>query len=134
VDVETDKPGWSLRRARETASISRQYGIKKHATDGVEGRDDGKRCVLSVIQFKSGVGSGKHPTEKSVEMYKWLIERYCPAEGTILDPTAGSFNSCLAGMSLGRNCIGIEKDEGFFKKAVEKFRAIGEPDASSQSP
>jgi site-specific DNA-methyltransferase (adenine-specific) len=76
--------------------------------------------------MKKKVGKEAHPTEKSVEMYKWLIERYCPAEGTILDPTAGSFNSCLAAVELDRNAIGIEKDEGFYKKAVKKFGEIFE--------
>jgi site-specific DNA-methyltransferase (adenine-specific) len=83
----------------------------------------GKRCVKSVI-FSDGYqtrGKGQHPTEKPVELYKFLIERYCPAGGTVLDPTFGSGNSGLACLELGRKYIGIEKDETFFKKAKEKL-------------
>ena len=64
---------------------------------------------------------GQHPTEKPIALYEWLIRRYCPAGGTILDPTAGSFNSVQAALNLNRKAIGIEKDDGFFKKARTRF-------------
>ena len=81
---------------------------------------EGKKCVYSVINIKK-VGTHKqgHPTEKPIELYLWLLERYCPDGGTVLDPTAGSFNACFAAEELGLNSIGIEKDEGFFKKAED---------------
>ena len=80
-----------------------------------------KRCALSVIDIANSAGAGKHPTEKPVALYEWLIQRYCPAGGTILDPTAGSFNSVQAALNLGRKAIGIEKDDGFFEKARTRF-------------
>ena len=89
----------------------------------------GRRCVKSVIQTSDTAKlPGKHPTEKPIDLYKWLITRYSPAGGTILDPTAGSFNSCFAAEALGRKAIGIEKDETFFKKA--KAKADGPRDLS----
>ena len=95
--------------------ISRVYG--EICTRNIT--EPGRRCVKSVIQVdrNDSKKSGKHPTEKPVALYEWLIRRYCPVGGTVLDPTAGSFNSCRAAVSLGRNAIGIEKDEGFYKKA-----------------
>ena len=82
---------------------------------------DGVRCALSVIHAGSHAKSGKHPTEKPLTLYRWLLERYCPAGGTVLDPTAGSFNAILAAQELGLHGIGIEKDETFFKKGQAKF-------------
>jgi len=84
--------------------------------------NNGTRCVLSVISISLAKTKkrGGHPTEKPVELYKWLIERYCPPGGTILDPTAGSFNSCFTAYELDRHAIGIEKDDAFYKKASEK--------------
>jgi site-specific DNA-methyltransferase (adenine-specific) len=85
-----------------------------------------KRCCLSIIS-KTGYESrskGQHPTEKPMELYKFLIERYCPVNGTMLDPTAGSFNSCFAAMELDRHAIGIEKDEEFYKKACDRADAL----------
>ena len=71
------------------------------------------RCPLSIIRdrldrYKS------HPTAKSVTLYKWLISRYSNEGDTVLDPTAGSFNSGRAAIELNRSYIGIEKDTTFY--------------------
>jgi DNA modification methylase len=85
----------------------------------------GKRCVVSVINNINKYSNDRivkqHPTEKPVELYKWLIERYCPSGGTVLDPTFGSCNSGRAAEALGRNYIGIEQDKDFFDKAVDSM-------------
>lgn len=83
--------------------------------------NEGKRCVKSCLEFNNKKVKGQHPTAKPIELYKWLIERYSKAGDTILDPTFGSCNSGLAAKELGRNYIGIEKDEKFFKKAESGF-------------
>jgi site-specific DNA-methyltransferase (adenine-specific) len=88
----------------------------------------GTRCVLSVIEQKSIHGKGRHPTEKPVELYKFLLERYCPPGGTVLDPTFGSGNSGVAAQQLGLKYIGIEKDEAFFKKAKAILLPEPEPE------
>ena len=64
---------------------------------------------------------GGHPTEKSIDLYKFLIERYSDVGDTVLDPTFGSGNSGLASIELRRKYIGIEKDNTFFWKAVKKL-------------
>ena len=80
-----------------------------------------KRCVLSVVQVINKKGKGNHPTAKPAELYEWLLKRYCPEGGTMLDPTAGSFNSCFVAKGLGLKAIGIEKDLGFFWKGVSRL-------------
>ena len=77
----------------------------------------GRRCVKSYIEVANKKTKGGHPTAKPVELYKWLIERYCPPNGTVLDPTFGSCNSGVACRELGRNYIGIEMSKVFFDKA-----------------
>jgi site-specific DNA-methyltransferase (adenine-specific) len=84
---------------------------------------EGRRCALSVIQVKTKAVQGHHPTEKPEELYEWLIKRYVPDGGTVLDPTAGSFNSCFVADRLGYTAIGIEKDEAFFEKAAKRLNA-----------
>lgn len=83
-----------------------------------------KRCVLSVIKPYAERRKGQHPTEKSSALYKWLIERYCPVGGTVLDPTFGSGNSVFQAFAMGRSAIGIEKDTTFFEKAAERLEAL----------
>jgi DNA modification methylase len=79
--------------------------------------NEGKRCVKSYIEVANKKTKGGHPTAKPIDLYKWLIERYCPPGGTVLDPTFGSCNSGKAARELKRNYIGIEKDKDFFDKA-----------------
>ena len=88
-----------------------------------------QRCVQSVVYCANKKTKGGHPTAKPVDLYKFLIERYCPPGGVVLDPTFGSGHSALAAKELGRKYIGIEKDEGFYKKA----KAILEPNVATAS-
>jgi len=91
------------------------YGSAKSTNK--TGNNEGKRCCLSIVTNMNPPRKGGHPTEKPIDLYKFLLERYCPAGGTVLDPTFGSGNSGKAAQALGLKYIGIEKDEAFFKKA-----------------
>ena len=99
---------------------SRQYGINNNP---IRPDNTGKRCVLSVIQNQTSSSKGGHPTEKPEALYRFLIQRYCPKEGTLLDPTAGSFNSCFTAIAMGYNAIGIEMNDSFFEKAQKRMEA-----------
>ena len=83
--------------------------------------NEGKRCIKSVINISGSIGKGKHPTEKPIELYKFLIERYSNKNDVVLDPTFGSGNSGLASVLLDRKYIGIEKDNTFFWKFISKI-------------
>lgn len=102
---------------------SKQYGQKKKVR-ATEEKGNGKRCALSVIKNPKSYTRDGHPTEKPTELYKWLIERYSPPDGTILDPTFGSGNSVFTAWEMGRHAIGIEKDDAFYDKAEKKLNTI----------
>lgn len=80
-------------------------------------RVDMNGCIKSWICQSNKKEKGGHPTAKPTDLYKFLIERYCPTGGTVLDPTFGSCNSGKAAKDLGCHYIGIEKDKGFYEKA-----------------
>lgn len=112
-DIEGDFPAWKVKRDGQTAHC---YGEAKMInTEGGEG----KRCPVSVIRVNKYQAreKGQHPTQKPADLYAWLIERYSKEGDTVLDPTAGSFTSVFTADRLGRNAIGIEKDETFYNKA-----------------
>jgi DNA modification methylase len=95
---------------------SAQYGASRHDVTV----NTGTRCALSILKnplAASWHSKGGHPTQKPIDLYCWLLERYCPSGGTVLDPTFGSCNSGRAARALGQNYVGIEKDVGFFTKA-----------------
>jgi DNA modification methylase len=92
----------------------------------------GRRCVKSVVEVANKKVKGAHPTQKPADLYKWLIERYCPVGGTVLDPTFGSGTSVFTATALGRKAIGIEKDKVFYDKAAAKLSLpVGDGDEDS---
>ena len=113
VDIEGDFSATSSGKGNAGGSV---YGKIKQNND--EDRT-GIRCVKSVVEITNKRGKGNHPTQKPAELYKWLLERYCREGGTVLDPTAGSFNSVFTADEMGLKAIGIEKDNNFFYKAIQ---------------
>jgi len=98
------------------------YNYKQDKKDITGG--DGKRCATSIVPSYVHSKKGNHPTEKPVELYRWLIERYSPPDGTVLDPTFGSGNSVFTAFEMGRHAIGIEMNDAFYDKAEKKLNTI----------
>ena len=119
--IDEDAPGKGQRTdgASDTPRKDNMFGTGLKRSNGAA-KD--KACVKSVIQLKKvGVKTQGHPTEKPCDLYRFLIDRYCPPGGTVLDPTAGSFNSVFTAYEMDRSAIGIEKDDKFYKKAEERM-------------
>jgi site-specific DNA-methyltransferase (adenine-specific) len=84
----------------------------------------GRRCPTTVVTVANKKEKGGHPTAKPIELYDWLLKRYVPENGTVLDPTAGSFNCIFAAKALNIKAVGIEKDDEFFNKAIKKLLTV----------
>lgn len=54
-----------------------------------------------------------HPTVKPVELIKYLIDIYCPENGTILDPFTGSGTTAVAAVAKNRKFKGSEKNKEY---------------------
>ena len=61
-----------------------------------------------------------HPTQKPLEVMKWVIS-LCPKAETILDPFMGSGTTGVAAIQLGRKFIGIERERKYFDIAAERI-------------
>ncbi len=69
---------------------------------------------------------GNHPTQKPLELMKRLIA-LCTTEGdTVLDPFCGSGSTGVACVSLGRNFLGIDLDQGFLDLATKRIESAYE--------
>ena len=64
-----------------------------------------------------------HPTQKPVELLKYLCKTYTNEFETVLDNTMGSGSTGVACKELNRHFIGIEKDEKYFEIAVSRVSA-----------
>ena len=63
-----------------------------------------------------------HPTEKPRYLLNKIIQDITRLNDTILDPTCGSASTIVQGELMGRNCIGIEKNNKYFRKAKERIK------------
>ena len=62
-----------------------------------------------------------HPTQKPLSLMKWCIENYTNPGDTILDPFMGSGTTGVACVQTGRNFIGIEISEEYFRIAEKRI-------------
>ena len=62
-----------------------------------------------------------HPTQKPLELMKYLIKTYSNEGDMVLDNTMGSGTTCLAAKNLNRKFIGIEKEPKYYDVAVRRL-------------
>jgi site-specific DNA-methyltransferase (adenine-specific) len=69
-----------------------------------------------------------HPTQKPVQLYKWLLKNYAKEGDKILDTHLGSQSSRIAYYDGGFDFVGFELDPEYFAdgcKRFENFKAQG---------
>ena len=80
----------------------------------------GERYPTNIIKYNTERKKG-HPTQKPVALMEYLIKTYTNENETVLDFTMGSGSTIVAAKKLGRNGIGIEKDDKYFEIAKERI-------------
>lgn len=63
-----------------------------------------------------------HPTQKPVELYKWILKNYGNGGGKILDTHLGSGSSRIAAHDMGFDFWGYEIDADYFRDQEKRFR------------
>lgn len=102
-------------------------GVRKDQLTGSYGtfkptevKSDGERYPTDIVYFKTAESEGKvyHPTQKPIELGKYLIKTFTNENEVILDNTCGSGSFLVASVLEKRNFIGFEKNEDvhLFKK------------------
>lgn len=62
-----------------------------------------------------------HPTEKPIELLKWLIKYYSNENDIVLDITMGSGSTGVAAKELNRYFIGIELNKEYYEVACNRL-------------
>lgn len=75
----------------------------------------------SVLNF-SKPAINNHPSEKPVDLLRYLIRMYTNEGDCVLDNTMGSGSTCVAAVQTKRKYIGIEKDAAFFDVATGRVK------------
>ena len=86
---------------------------------------DGKRMPRSVIYFKTAETEGDswHPTQKPVDLLRYLVLTYTNEGDTVLDNCMGSGTTAIACIKEHRHFIGFELNKEYFDKAVRRIKA-----------
>ena len=67
------------------------------------------------------LSGNNHPTPKPLPILRYLVEHFCSAGNTILDPFMGSGTTLRAAKDLGRKAIGIEIEERYCEMAAKRM-------------
>jgi site-specific DNA-methyltransferase (adenine-specific) len=62
-----------------------------------------------------------HPTQKPIQLYKWLLENYAKLGDKIIDTHLGSGSSRIAAYDMGFDFVGYELDIDYFKAHEKRF-------------
>lgn len=107
--------------------VAYDKGVRKDQLSGSYGdfkprhvKSSGERYPIDVIYFKTAESEGTvwHPTQKPVELARYLIRTYTNPGDVVLDNCFGSGSFLVAAALEGRDFCGIEKNEDvhLFKK------------------
>ena len=100
---------------------SNNYGkikVQKHLNPGST-----EKYPESIVSFqKPHPATAVHPTEKPVNLLRWLIATYTNPGDTVLDCTMGSGSTGVAAVVERRPFIGIELDDKYFNLAQQRIK------------
>ena len=110
-------------------SPGKAYGrVSKTNAEEYEYTETGERYPKDVIKMSNWNGAlfgdirnkVKHPTQKPVGLFEYLIRTYTHEGDVVLDNCMGSGTTAVACINTGRNYIGFELDEGYYKTCCER--------------
>lgn len=97
------------------------HNYKKGLKDNFKTYED--KMPTTILSYNTDAKK-LHPTQKPVELLEYLVKTYTLENDIVLDNCMGSGTTGVACKNLGRDFIGIEKDETYFKIAKERIESI----------
>jgi site-specific DNA-methyltransferase (adenine-specific) len=108
----TQKDGKAIKLA--VTSHSEEFGKMHKVYD--------EKFPESQLRFSCRAERGLHPTQKPVDLLRYLVLTYTNEGDTVLDNCMGSGTTAIACIKEKRHFIGFEKDETYWKKSVERVK------------
>lgn len=106
---------WVARKPGETHFFNYEF-LKEHYWEGKQASN-----YLEFEQCSGNERLGWHDTQKPLSLWKYLLQAYCPEEGTVLDPFSGSGTTAVAAKQVRRKATWIELSPEFFQKANDRL-------------
>ena len=86
---------------------------------------DGRQSDVFSVVWNSGASARiGHPTVKDIGLMRTLVRSLSRPGQLVLEPFAGSGTACFAAKELGRDYIGYELDEKYYRIAEKRLRNV----------
>lgn len=124
--VYNPQMGIGLRKkgVRNNSRTSHNYG--KFGDENLVDYYDNKglRYPQSLIEFTNGdrTTGSDHPTQKPIDLIRYLIRTYSNPKDLVFDGYLGSGTTMLASYLEGRSFIGAELKENYYKLIQKRFK------------
>lgn len=114
-------------------NLKQTFRSKKHQTEvyGEMNEDyhysSTERFPRSIQEFSTDTqNSSLHPTQKPVDLIRYLIKTYSNEGDIILDNCMGSGTTAIACIMENRNFIGFENDHehGYYRQSIERIQSF----------
>lgn len=115
--TKRDKPRIGGKEYSRTTIMGGKFSFDKQYDKTYEYKNP-----TNLIRFSNASNKDRiHPTQKPLDLIKYLIETHSNEGDLILDNCAGSFTTAVACDDLNNKWICIEKNEEFCKKGQERI-------------
>ena len=74
------------------------------------------------LSGKTSAETKTHPTQKPIELYKWILDKFAKPCDKILDTHLGSMSIAIACHDYGFELTGCELDKEYFDKGVQRVK------------
>jgi modification methylase len=116
---------------RKTGKYTFNYETMKRRNDGKQMRSDWHIDIcLGAERLKDENGKSLHNTQKPMELLRRVILSSTRRGDVILDPFFGSGTTGAAARELGRDFIGIERNETYVAAALARIGRVAPADLS----
>ena len=92
------------------------------------GMFQGEKCSKDIREALKQKGNKKlnqkriHPTEKPIDLYKWILKQYAKPDDKIIDTHGGSFSLAIACHDLGFSLDACELENDYYIDGVKRFK------------
>lgn len=115
--------GVGIRKKGKNTKITNGTNYGKMSNIKATYDDEGTRYPQSILDFTNGdrTNESDHPTQKPVDLIRYLIKTYSNEGDLVFDGYMGSGTTAHAAVLEKRNFLGAETDEKYFVKANERL-------------
>ena len=122
-DAMIYNPQFRKGRAYRSKAISTSKNYDAKAYKPFETINDGEHYhPIDIVQFNRDPDAW-HPTQKPVDLLRYLVLTYTNEGDTVLDNCMGSGTTAIACIKERRHFIGFELSKEYFDKAVRRIKA-----------